>query len=112
MSDTHWTEEDLAIANGGTTSAAFVTGDKCRGSVQMPATLTSTGLLFSVSNDNVTFTTVKVAGVALTSITVAANHVVPLPKECFASKFTKAVLGSAEGAARTLKLFLASPAAS
>lgn len=107
------TSQDLAVAEGADVSDAFHVGDHCRGSVLMPAALTSTGLLFQVSNDKATWDTARAdAGTAMSSVTVAANQEFKIPAIVFSHKWARVKFGSTELAARTLKLFMAGPAAS
>jgi hypothetical protein len=97
----------VVIANGDTVSSAAFMKNGVAGAIQLPAALTGTALTFQVSYDGVTYTALYGTDGNAVSYTVAASRVIPLNKEVFAAfPFIKLVSGSAEGAARTLTIFI------
>ena len=99
--------QDLTVASSGTTSEAFSVGDFVQGSIQLPSALTSTAVNYHVSNDGINYAVVMdKTGAALSNATAAADAVIAMPTEVFGFSMCKVVLGSAEAAERTIKLFL------
>lgn len=97
----------VTIANGETVSSAAFMKNGVAGAIQFPAALTGTALTFQVSYDGVTYTALYATGGSAVSYTVAASRVIPLDKEVFgAFPYIKLVSGSAEGAARTLIIYI------
>lgn len=95
----------LTVAQGGTTTGAFG-GEKWAGyGLIMPAALTSTAMTFTVC-DSADGTYVALYDTTNTQVamTVAASRAYDLPSELYAWPFWKIVLGTAEDAARTLKV--------
>lgn len=97
----------VTIANGGTTSAAFQTGDYIVSGVQTPAALTSTAITFLGSTSEAgTYAAVYDSENNQVSLTVAASRCVGLSGSeadaVAAWPWLKLVCGSAEGAERTL----------
>lgn len=101
--------QSLVIANGAQESAALNTGGMTLVGILLPAAFTSTTLTFEVSDAiDGTFVLLKstTSGTTL-SYTVAQGTYVALdPKDFQGVQFLKVKSGSAEGAARTLKLSL------
>lgn len=97
----------LSVASGGTTSEVLRVEGFDRGSIRTPSALTSTAATWQVSSDGTNFAALKTsAGAAFGNVTVAANVDVPIPDGVFSFPFVKLVLGSAEGAARTISVTL------
>ena len=97
----------VSVAASGTTSGAFPVDGYSFGGVQLPASLTSTAMTFTVS-DTLAGTYVTLTDSAGNSIsqTVAASKAFALPPELFAFKYAKLVCGSSEGAARDFTVTL------
>lgn len=94
-------EQNLVIANGATASATITLPRLVtQGTFQIPAAFTGANVTPKMSNDNATFTAVGSA------ISVAANGTYAIPAGCFAAKYLQLVSASAEGAERTLIIFL------
>ena len=70
------------------------------GSFQIPAAITGTTIQPQFSNDGINFTAVGGA------ISVAADGMYQIPAACFDARFFRLVSNGAEGAARTLTVFL------
>lgn len=96
----------LTIANGATVSDAFPSNDHAAFGLQMPAAFTGSALTFQVSADNgTTFQALYDAtGSTQVSMAVAASRSYDLPAELASWTHFKIVSGSAEGAARSLKV--------
>lgn len=91
------------MAASGTTSGAFTVDGYSFGGVQLPGTLTSTAITFTVS-DTLAGTYVELTDSTGSAIsqTVAASKAFALPPELFAFKYAKLVCGSSEGSARSI----------
>ncbi len=103
----------VTIELGATFSGEFHVGDYSMGNVEFPADLTSIGMTFEGSNDKVNWQTVRTeAGAAMASVVCAANAIVPFPVKMSSYRYGRVKVGSAEAAARTVNVFMASPAGS
>lgn len=99
----------LAIDALATLSEIFKTEGASRGSVQWPATISSTSFSLVVSVDGVTFTQLQDAlGVTIGNTPITAGEAAPLPADLFKFPYAKiSTNGAAEAAARVLSLYLA-----
>lgn len=96
----------ITIASGETVSGAFYAADAAHVAVELPATFTGTTLTFQVSTDNTTFQVLRdFQGNVVTAI-VTQGVSYDLPEELVGWHYLKIVSGTAEGAARTLKVVL------
>lgn len=96
----------VAISNGGTTSAAIKTSGMSLVGIQFPATMTSTAVTFTVSSDGTTFVPLYNSSGAL-SYTIAGGRFLAInPADFYGATYFKIVLGSSEGAARSLTAIL------
>lgn len=96
----------VAIANGGTTSAAISTSGASLVGIQFPAALTSTVVTFTASSDGVTFAPLY-NSTGLVSYTVAPSRFMVInAADFYGPLYFKIVLGSSEGAARSLTAIL------
>lgn len=97
--------EDVAIASSGTTSAEIDLDNRVITSIQIPAAITSTTLAIHASTaTGGTFTVVRINGTDH-SEAVAASKIISInPANFWGYRYIKIVMGSAEGAARTLKI--------
>lgn len=100
-------DRTLVIASGEQNSAAFGTGQATRGSFQVP-TFTGTAITVQVTNEDTptNFTSCPVEGNEANPITVTSNGTYALPVKTFNFKFFRLRSGSAEGASRTITVFL------
>lgn len=95
----------VTIANGGTTSAAIEARAYAIYGLIFPAALTSTAMTFTVAEKvDGTYTALYDSTGTAVSVTVAASRAFDLPSALASWPYFKIVLGSAEGAARTLYL--------
>jgi hypothetical protein len=92
----------VVIAATETASDVIHNGGYSGGTFQIPAAFTGANVQPKFSNDGVTFTAVGSA------ISVSANGTYEIPALCFRAKYIRLDSASAEGASRTLKLFLRS----
>lgn len=97
--------QSVTVANAGTTSSAIQIGGASMVALILPAALTSTTVTFTASDTQAgTFVPVYKSDGTAVSATVAASRAVALPVELFPFNWIKLVTGSAEGAARTIKV--------
>ena len=99
----------VAIAASGTTSDAIDVRNFASGQLIMPGTITSTALTIHVCDtQNGTFVPLyKDDGTTAVGIgSIYASRAYQLPPEALGGHWIKIVMGSAEGAARTLMLLL------
>jgi len=69
----------------------------------MPATLTSTTITFTGSQDNVTFLAMtNTSGTALSATVAASKHVCIVPADFASVRYLKLAMGTTEVAARTI----------
>ena len=102
-----YTTQEVTIANAGTTSGQFRVGEYNKGSILVPAAITGTSYTLEVSNDGSTWDGLKVAaGTAVAAVNWAANDILPLPASVFDCLYARIVSQAAEGAARTIVVFL------
>lgn len=98
---------DVSVANAGTTSQAIDIGELVPVGLITPSALTSVSATFQVSLDGSTYATLRLDDGSAYTVTVAASYHQQLDYQHFLGfKYLKVVLGSAEAAARTLKLLL------
>lgn len=95
----------VTIANGATASDAVDIAEYTLTGIEFPAALTGTGLTFQVSQDNSTFvdvhnTTITKQNSKLVLVGTTYNALEGL------GRYLKVVSSGAEGAARTIKLYL------
>lgn len=98
--------QTITIASSGTTSEAIAASGAALFGMLLPGTLTSTTCTFTVC-DTATGTFLALydsTGTIVASTTVAASHAIDLPTQLAAFPFFKVVMGSSEGAARTIKI--------
>lgn len=104
------TIKTATIANGAQTSdEVTLTDGQTLVGIITPAALTSTAMTFTASDvAGGTFVAVRdVGGASAYSVTVAAGYYVPVDPRVFAGvRALKCVAGSAEGAARSIKLMV------
>lgn len=92
--------ETRTIANAGTNSEAFDSGNATEGTFSLPGTFTGTTIQPQFSNGSTNWTNVG------STIAVSANGTYPIPADVFKAKFGRLVSGSAEAAERTITLGL------
>lgn len=98
---------DLTIAEGATVTQTVNVKSYTSGAFQLPAAFTGTALTIEVSVDGTTFKALKnAAGTAVTVPTVAAAEQLPIPAEAFSFPYLRLKSGTAEAAARTVKIFV------
>lgn len=98
------TFQTLTVANGATTSDACTATDWALFSMITPAALTSVACTFTVCN-TLAGTYVPLydsAGVIVPTTTISTSRAFDLPTQLASFLYFKVVLGSAEGAARSL----------
>lgn len=100
-----WRRFDIVIANGGTQSEAIAVAYARGGSVLIPSAMTGTTLTFEVG-DGGTWTALKTVADASVSQTIAVDRWIPIPDGVFNFPYLRLVSGSAEGAARVLRVEL------
>lgn len=99
-------KQDITIANGGTTSEAIASSGAAIYGLKFPSALTSIVVRYTVC-ESATGTFVPLydsAGVIVADAVAGTTRGLDLPTAIAAWPFFKVVLGSAEGAARTLTL--------
>jgi hypothetical protein len=96
--------QSVIIANGATASAAVSAGSYAMFGLVIPAAFTGTTVGFQVSADGTTYQTLYDEFNVAVSVTVAVSRSYNLPSALAAFSSFKVVSGSAEGAARTLKV--------
>lgn len=100
----------VTIANGGTNSTSVDISRHTLVGIEFPATLTGTGVTIQVSQDDTTFATVY-QGAGDVTITKQNSKLVLVGTTYAAleglGKYLRVVSSGAEGAERTLKLYLA-----
>ena len=101
-------DANYTFANGATNGAVYALGQYAWGSYQIPAAFTGTTITVQYSVDGSNWTTVPTEGSETNPQTVTTNGTYRLPVMTFAAKFMRLVSGTAEGAARTVKLYLRS----
>jgi hypothetical protein len=94
--------EDVAIANGTTTSDAIRTAGFAIFGLVMPTAFTGASISFTVSHDGTTYQALYDTTNTLVSLTVSASRSYDLPTALAAWSYFKIVSASSEGAARTL----------
>lgn len=98
---------NAVVANGQTKSAAIYTGGVAPAGIYWP-TITSTACTLEASHDGTTFVPVKVVGGSTYSLTVAsATYTAIDPTTLCGMNYLKLVMGSAEGAERTIPVAFA-----
>ncbi len=97
---------DATIANGATVSSTINLGGFTPVGILLPAAFTGTSISFQASVDGTNFFPVRAGtGGALLSYTVAQGTYAALnPNDFHGIHYLRVVSGSAEGAARTLKI--------
>lgn len=104
------TETTVTIASSGTQSTAIPTGAAVKGSFLIPSGLTGDTIAYEVSNDggNTWSALYRDGGTAVAAITVTSlkGKIIPLPIEVFSSQVARIVSGSAEGAERSIVVFV------
>lgn len=97
--------ETVTIANGATVSSAIDLQGCTMCGIILPAAFTGVALTFQVSDDNVTYQAAYNTSNTALSATVAQGRSYMLTPTDFAGvRYVKLVSGSAEGAARTIKI--------
>lgn len=97
------------IANGQTQSTPIPTDGFITGTFSIPAAFTGTAITVKYGNvKDGTFTTVPAQGDEENPITVATNGTYYLPVLTCSAKYFVLTSGSAEGAARTISVYLKS----
>jgi hypothetical protein len=98
------------IASGQTVSQAINIGDFTCGSYRTPAALTGTTITFQVSGNGADFNalTNETTDVAATAQTVSVGKNYSIPDAVFRYNYVKLVSGTAEGAARSITVYLKS----
>ena len=96
----------VGIASGETNSDALALGGAAWGSFQIPATFTSATVEVEYSIDGSNWTSVPELTGETNPITVTTNGTYPLPAQTFCAKFARLVSAGAEGAARTIQIWL------
>lgn len=101
--------QSVTIANGGTNSTAVDISKYALAGIEFPAALTGTGVTLQVSQDNSTFVTVYQASGDVTI--TKQNSKLVLVGATYKTleglgKYLRVVSSGAEGAERTLKLYL------
>lgn len=102
--------EDVVIAQDETTSTVIDTDGRVIGGFGLPSELTGTTISLQDSDDNVTFKAVRMSDSDDDlSITVAASkHIILVPTVAYnLLRYVKVVSGSAEAAARTIRVYYA-----
>lgn len=101
--------KNVTIANGGTNSTSVDISRHTLAGIEFPATLTGTGVTLQVSQDDSTFVTVY-QGSGDVTITKQNSKVVMVGSTLKTleglGKYLRVVSSGAEGAERTLKLYL------
>lgn len=97
--------DTVVIANGGTISTSLtLENNRIPLAIITPSALTGTAFTFNVSNDGSTFTPLYYESTAY-SITTSTSRHHALNRAAFEGvKFLQVVSGTAEGAARTIKV--------
>ena len=91
----------VTIATDDDRTNSTMLGDRERGSVQTPASLTSTTIEFEVSNDDTTWDVARDDNdAAIGTKTVAVDKLYNIPAEVFKSRFMRIKTGSGEAADR------------
>lgn len=100
--------QTITIASGQTASSAIFVGDSQLGGYKLPAAFTGTTITVHGSMDGgATYEAIRtVAGAAIAAVTVSTGQQFPLPVEAFNYSHIKLVSGSAEGADRSILVFL------
>lgn len=106
-----WQTFHYGIANGQTVSDTIDLdagghGHAVGGSFLIPAAFTGTAITYQVSGDGSNFTVLNDTADADISQGAAVDRWVPLPDGVFAHRYLKLVSGSAEGAARVIRVDL------
>lgn len=91
----------LSVASGGTLASGSV-DSRVYGlfGFTTPATVTSSGMLFQVSRDNVTFLPLYDGAGARVSVAIAASRAYPVPEQVGAYPYWTLEAGTAEGGSR------------
>jgi len=110
-------ESSVEIASGGTESPAIQTwirpdaGNYAagfrRGSFQIPAAFTGTGMTIQASNDGVNWVECDDTDGTDPTPTITANGSYRFPNDGFAYKYLRLVAGSAQLHTRTITIFMA-----
>lgn len=96
----------IMIASSGTTSAAIAAKGMSLVGVQLPATVTSTAMTFTVSSDGVTYVPLYNSAGAV-SYTIASGRFIAInPVDFYGATYFKIVMGSSEAASRSLTAIL------
>jgi hypothetical protein len=95
-------KQTLTIANGATSSDAFVAEGHVAFGLKMPGTFTGASISFTVSDDGTTYQALYDQFNNQVTVTVAASRNYDLPAELAAWPYFKIVSASAEGGARSL----------
>jgi hypothetical protein len=96
----------VTIALSGTTSAAIAAKGMSLVGVQLPATVTSTAMTFTVSSDGVTYVPLYNSAGAV-SYTIAGGRFIAInPVDFYGATYFKIVMGSSEAASRSLTAIL------
>ena len=98
--------DTLTVASSGTDSTTVeMDGDKFAVRLITPAAITSTTLTFKVGIDSSNMVVLKVQdGTTLTYTVAASGAYILEPADFVGARFIQVIMGSAEGAARTLTL--------
>lgn len=97
----------VTIAATETESAAIKIDGYALGSYSLPSAMTGSTISFKVSNDGTTYTAlVGATASAVSAVTHGGARQIPFPAELWNFKWAKIVSGSAEGAERTIGVFL------
>ena len=97
----------VTIASGAAVSSTIEHKGMARGAYQLPAAFTGTGMTFEVSNNATTWAALKnSAGTSVSSVTVAADSVLPFPTEVFNFRYFRLKSGSNEAADRSIAVFM------
>lgn len=116
MGTSHKKVDDVVIASAGTKSDVINIEGYSSGTIQIPATITSTELTFNVSARNNAATgdmqAAKTADgtAAYAAVSIAANDVITIPAHIMANRWIEFEVDSAEGAERTFAFYRETPA--
>lgn len=104
----HYASASAVIPNGAVNSSAVPIGEYVAGSFQFPAAMTGTSVNVQVSNDGANWTDADDAAVTGGTLTYTKvnNEVREIDPETFRYKFLRFVSQAAEGAERTIAVFL------
>ena len=99
-------EFDITIASGETESPTFHLGEYMFGSYQLPSAFTGATVTINFSNDGSNWTAVPTLTHESNPETVSADGTYLLPSLAAGALAVQIVSASAEGAARTIKIYL------